>query len=160
MNLSHDSTVKNEYCFMYTLLFQQVIAIFFSIKTMIILLLQGVKCEQYWPQEGKSAKYGDIKLTTNVEHNYSEYVLRKFTISKVFHICRVRGLSSISIIGSILFKILHYRRKVPYLTTKHYISIPQCVMPYLFGVCPALPYTKQTLPCPTLIHLFRPFYYF
>lgn len=43
----------------------------------------GMKCEQYWPDCGRSTLYGDIQVTCNKEDTFAEYTTRSLTVSKV-----------------------------------------------------------------------------
>lgn len=47
------------------------------------LHLQGMKCEQYWPELETTEVYGDIQVYCEKEDVFAEYTSRVFSVSNV-----------------------------------------------------------------------------
>jgi hypothetical protein len=40
-----------------------------------------MKCEQYWPDQGKTKNYQGYKVVCNAEKTFSEFTVREFSVS-------------------------------------------------------------------------------
>jgi len=61
-----------------------------NVNVIILLYIQTSKCQQYWPDQGQSLTYGDVKVTCNNQLEYVEYTYRTFDIRKV-NMILIRG---------------------------------------------------------------------